>query len=336
MSVKVPIGIDSFEKLRSEGHYYIDKTGFIGELLQKSFEVNLITRPRRFGKTLSMSMLASFFDMRKNSTELFAGLKISDNVTLCKKWQNKWPVLFLTLKSVEGLNFENAYAMLSAVISDLCITHYYLLNSNQVNEIDKAVFERLAKKNASLEEIKNSLYTLMRMMNAHFEKPVILLIDEYDVPLAKASELNYYEQMLDVVRGVLGKALKTNEFLKFAVVTGCLKIAQESIFTGTNNFASDSISGERFGEYLGFTADEVKELLTDTNLTEHSEEIKRWYDGYRFGSIEIYCPWDVLNHVNRLQNLPTAKPENYWKSTSHNGIIRSFINRTDLAVNEKI
>ena len=335
MGVRVPIGIDSFEKLRSDGYYYIDKTGFIEELLQKSFEVNLITRPRRFGKTLAMSTLASFFDIRKNNADLFTGLRVSRNSALCRKWQNQWPVLFLTLKGVEGLNFTNAYAMLSAVISDLCIAHYYLLDSNRVNEIDKTVFERLAKKNAPLEEIKNSIYTLMRMMHAHFGKTVILLVDEYDVPLAKASELAYYDQMLDVIRGLLGKTLKTNEFLKFAVVTGCLKIAQESIFTGTNNFASDSISGERFGEYFGFTTNEVKKLLTDVNLTNHAEEIKCWYDGYRFGSIDIYCPWDVLNHVNKLQDTPTAKPENYWKNTSHNGIIRSFINRTDLAVNEK-
>lgn len=335
MTIKVPIGIDSFDKVRSEGYYYIDKTGLIEELLQKSFEVNLITRPRRFGKTLNMSMMASFFDVRKNSKQYFADLCISQNLALCEEWQNQWPVLFLTLKNVEGLTFDNAYAMLSAVISDLCIAHYYLQNSEFINPVDKVIFERLAQKTASFEEVKNSLYTLMRMMHAHFKKPVILLIDEYDVPLAKASEQNYYEKMLDVIRGMLGKALKTNEFLKFAVITGCLKIAQESIFTGTNNFAADSISGERFAEYFGFTVAEVCQLLQDTDLEKHEEDLRKWYDGYHFGSIEIYCPWDVLNHVNRLQDAPLSRPENYWKNTSHNEIIRSFINRTDLAVNEK-
>lgn len=335
MSIKVPIGIESFDKLRSENYYYIDKTGFIEELLQKSFEVNLITRPRRFGKTLTMSMLASFFDVRTDSSQLFSELKISENTELCQLWQNQWPVISLTWKSVEGLSFDDAYAMLSAAVSDLCITHYYLLNSENVNIVDKTVFERLSQKTATREEVKNSLHTIMRMMRAHFGKPVILLLDEYDVPLAKASEMGYYEQMLDIVRGILGKALKTNEFLKFAVVTGCLRIAQESIFTGTNNFVADTISDERFSEYLGFTESEVKCLLADMGFSDHAEEMKQWYDGYRFGSIEIYCPWDVLNHVNRLQDTPNARPENYWRKTSHNAIIRSFMNRTDLAVNEK-
>lgn len=335
MSVKLPIGIDGFEKLRAEGYYYVDKSNFIEELLQKSFEVNLITRPRRFGKTLTMSMMADFFDLRKDSKAIFDGLKIADNHDLCRKWQNQWPVLFLTLKSVEGLRFDDAYAMLVAVISDLCITHYYLADSGRVNEVDRITFEHLAKKTATQEELKNSLYILMRMMCAHWEKPVILLLDEYDVPLANSSECGFYQQMLDVMRAFLGKALKTNQFLKFAVVTGCLQIAQESIFTGTNNFVTDSISGERFSEFLGFTSDEVAMLLADTGLQGHGEEIRTWYDGYRFGSIDIYCPWDVLNHVNRLLDQPGAKPESYWKNTSHNGILRSFIDRTDLAVNEK-
>ena len=331
----LPVGIDSFEKIRSGGYYYVDKTGFIIELMQKIFEVNLITRPRRFGKTLLMNMLSEFFDIRKDSRALFEGLEISKNKQLCCIWQNQWPVLFLTLKSVEGLKFDSAYGMLEAVISELCVEHFYLAESQVVNPVHREIFLRLAKKTASEEEIKNSLYTIMAMMQTHYGKRVILLVDEYDVPLAKASENGYYKQMLDVIRGILGQVLKGNSSLKFSVVTGCLRIAKESIFTGTNNFVSDTISGRRFERYFGFTEKEVRELLENTGFSEYKNEVKLWYDGYLFGREKIYCPWDVLNYINSLQDNPDAKPENYWKNTSHNGIIRSFIDRTDLAVNEK-
>lgn len=331
----LPVGIDSFEKIRSGGYYYVDKTGFIIELMQKIFEVNLITRPRRFGKTLLMNMLSEFFDIRKDSGALFEGLEISKNKQLCCIWQNQWPVLFLTLKSVEGLKFDSAYGMLEAVISELCVEHFYLAESQVVNPVHREIFLRLAKKTASEEEIKNSLYTIMAMMQTHYGKRVILLVDEYDVPLAKASENGYYKQMLDVIRGILGQVLKGNSSLKFSVVTGCLRIAKESIFTGTNNFVSDTISGRRFERYFGFTEKEVRELLENTGFSEYKNEVKLWYDGYLFGREKIYCPWDVLNYINSLQDNPDAKPENYWKNTSHNGIIRSFIDRTDLAVNEK-
>lgn len=331
----IPIGIDSFDKLRINGCYYVDKTGFIEELLNDTFEVNLITRPRRFGKTLNMSMLAAFFDIKKDSKAIFDGLKVSRNKSLCDVWMNQSPVLFLTLKSVEGLDFDSAYAMLAAVISDICIANYDLLQSHEINEIDKRLFMRLAEKTASSEEIKNSLYVLSRMMRTHYGKPVILLIDEYDVPLAGASERAYYTPMLDLIKGLLGKALKGNESLKFAVITGCLRIAKESIFTGTNNFVSNSISNDRYGEYFGFTESEVAEMLRDMGFADRSDVVKTWYDGYRFGSTEIYCPWDVLNYIIDLQVSPNAKPGNYWKNTSHNGIIRSFIDRTDLMVNEK-
>lgn len=333
--IKLPVGIDSFEKLCTNECYYIDKTGFIKELLDDKFEVNLITRPRRFGKTLIMSMLAAFFDIRKKSESFFEGLEIFQNKELCSRWMNQYPVLFLSLKKVEGLDFMGAYAMLASLISDLCIQNYYLVDSKKINEVDKNTFLHLADRTATLAELKNSLNTIMRMMQMHYGKKVILLIDEYDVPLAKASENGYYAEMLDVIRSMMGSSLKTNDFLEFAVITGCLRIAKESIFTGTNNFVSNSVSSERYKKYFGFTGMEVKKLLADTGLSDHAEEMAVWYDGYRFGSMEVYCPWDVLNYAADLRIFPNAKPGNYWRNTSHNGIIRSFIDRTDLFVNDK-
>lgn len=333
--IKLPVGIDSFEKLCTNECYYIDKTGFIKELLDDKFEVYLITRPRRFGKTLIMSMLAEFFDIRKNSESFFDGLEISQNSEICSAWMNQYPVLFLSLKKVEGLDFMGACAMLASLISDLCIQNYYLVDSKKINEVDKNTFLHLANRTATLAELKNSLYTIMRMLQMHYGKKIILLIDEYDVPLAKASENGYYTEMLDVIRSMMGSSLKTNDFLEFAVITGCLRIAKESIFTGTNNFVSNSISGERYKKYFGFTETEVKKLLADTGFSDHAEEMAVWYDGYRFGSMEVYCPWDVLNYVVDLRVFPNAKPGNYWRNTSHNGIIRSFIDRTDLFVNDK-
>jgi len=330
-----PIGIDSFEKLRTENCYYIDKTDFIEELLQDKFEVTLITRPRRFGKTLNVSMLADFFDIRKDSRNIFEGLAVSRNKELCNKWMNQWPVLFLTLKNVEGLTFDSAYGSLRSAVADLCIEHSYLLDSALTDDGDKEVFRHLKARQGNDTETKDALYTLMRMMKMHYARPVILLIDEYDVPLAKASEANYYLQMLDVLRSLLGKVFKTNPFLKFAVITGCLRIAKESIFTGTNNFVSYGIGSGHFQKYFGFTEEEVQMLLADIGFPDHISEIKSWYDGYLFGKNEIYCPWDVLNYVSRLQDDPDAKPANYWRNTSHNSIIRSFIDRTDLAVNDK-
>lgn len=333
--ITLPVGIDSFERIRQEGYYYVDKTEFISRLLRKTFEVNLITRPRRFGKTLAINMLASFFDITKNSSSIFAGLNIEKEKELCATYMNQWPVLSLSLKNVEGLTFSYAYDQLQSVVSDCCLRMEYLHNSENVNPYDKELFERLVAKKGTKEEVDNSVFTLTRMLFSHFEKPVIVLIDEYDVPLAKASENGYYSQMLESIRSLLGKALKSNEFLKFSIITGCLRIVKESIFTGTNNLVTDSISGERFSEYFGFTRNEVFKLLEQTGFTEHSDEIQAWYDGYRFGTTDLFCPWDVLNHVNRLQDQPDAKPEPYWKNTSHNGIIRSFLGRSDLMVNEK-
>lgn len=334
--VMLPVGIDSFEKLRSNGFYYIDKTGFVEELLRDSFEVNLITRPRRFGKTLNMSMLASFLDISKDSRGIFEGLQIMDNTECCSRWMNQYPVLFLTLKSVEGLDFDSAFAMLQVIISDWCISHYDLLKSDRITHVDKELFLRFAEKRATAEEIKSSFYTLSRMLYFHYDKSVIILIDEYDVPLAKASENGYYVEMQDVIRSLIGKALKTNEYLKLSVITGCLRIAKESIFTGTNNLMISSISNERYSKHFGFTHEEVSQLLQATGFETYLDIMQMWYDGYCFGKTKIYCPWDVLNYVKDLQSSSTAKPGNYWKNTSHNSIIRSFIDRTDLSVQDKM
>ena len=337
----MPLGIDSFEKVRSGGYYYVDKTGVIAELLRKTFEVNLITRPRRFGKTLAMDMMANFFDIRKDTGGLFTGLDIADRTALCAEWQNRWPVIFLTFKDVDDTGFENAWKKLMVCIADLCRQHTYLLESGKVDREDIVLFGKYQSMSADAVEIQNALYVLMRMMHAYYGKQVIVLLDEYDVPLAKANENGFYDEMLNLIRGFLNKTLKTNPFLKFAVVTGCLRIAKESIFTGTNNFVSDTISGERFNEYFGFTEKDVRKLLRDTGFEDHADEIKCWYDGYHFGNIDIYCPWDVLNHVNAIQDNPEISPKSYWEDTSHNGILRTFIEiandgrRPELDVNDK-
>lgn len=337
--VNVPVGISTFSEIRKNNYYYVDKSAFIAELLKtKANEVTLFTRPRRFGKTLNMSMLSDFFDIRRDSRSLFEGLAISKDEALCDHWMNQWPTLFITLKSVNGLDFNDAYSMLRSVIAAIYIEHYYLKDSPAVNNMDKKAFLQLADTVdgcPTLSQIKNSLSLLMRMLHAHYKKPVVLLIDEYDVPLAKASEKNYYDEMLNVLRDMLGQALKDNPSLKFSVITGCLRIAKESIFTGTNNFVSDTISGERFNEYFGFTQEEVDQLLTGTNLTGHAASMKTWYDGYHFGDVDIYCPWDVMNHISALLLNPATPPHDYWKNTSDNAIIRSFIDRTDLDVTDK-
>lgn len=333
--INLPLGIDRFEKLRSSGCYYIDKTGFILELLDETFEVNLITRPRRFGKTLTMSMLAEFFDIRKNSQKLFEGLEITKYTEICKSWMNQWPVLFLSLKDVHANSFPSAYDLLQFVLSSLCIEHAYLENSKAVDDVDKQCFLRLKSRTGNDTDTKISLVVLMRMMAAHYGKNIILLLDEYDVPLAKANDNGYYEDMLDIIRCMLGMAWKTNPSLKFAVVTGCLRIAKESIFTGSNNFIANSISTERYKKYFGFLESEIQKLLKDAELSEHFSELKEWYNGYCFSNQDIYCPWDVINHISLLQITPTKKPANYWKDTSHNYIIRKFIDNPDINVNSK-
>ena len=334
--VNLPIGTSDFERIRKSGCYYIDKTGLIGEILNTSgVQVMLITRPRRFGKTLGMNMLANFFDISKDSKALFEGLEVNKDQALCEQWRNQWPVLFVSFRRVDGLDFQSAYGMLEETISDLCEEHRYLLDSSQISDLEKSVMERLIWKKATDQELKGSLLRLTRMMQAHYGKPIILLIDEYDVPLAKASANGYYKEMLDVMKGIM-QAMKDNSALQLAVITGCLRIAKESIFTGTNNFVSDTITSSRLNEYFGFTQAEADKLLEDTGLTDHAEDIKAWYDGYHFGEFDIYCPWDVMNYLQDLQFDPSKKPVSYWKNTSDNAIIRSFIDYSGPSISKKL
>ena len=333
--LNIPVGISNFEKIRSDGLYYIDKSGLIAELLKTNAEVTLITRPRRFGKTLAMSMLESFFDIRKDSQKLFDGLEIAKQQSLCEKWRNKWPTVFVSFRLVDGLDFTGAYDMLTLVISELYKKHQYLLDSDNVEDYDKEIVKHLIQGNASVKNTKGSLLLLTRLMQQHYEKPVILLIDEYDVPVAKANNHGYYNEMLDIMKGLM-QALKDNPSLCFAVITGCLKIAKESIFTGTNNFVSDTITDSRLNEYFGFVQNEVDQILKDADIEDKADSIKAWYDGYHFGDFDVYCPWDVMNYLLELQHNPKAKPVSYWKNTSDNAIIRSFIDYAGSTITKKL
>lgn len=323
--LSIPVGVSDFEEIRRNGYYYVDKSGLIGELLGTTgTKVTLITRPRRFGKTLGMSMLESFFDIRKDNKALFEGLEIAKRHELCMEWMNQWPTVFVSFRQVDGLNFNSAYDMLTLVISELYKKHLYLLDSDKVDSFDKEIVKQLIQGTASTKDTKGSLMLLARLMYQQYGKPVILLIDEYDVPVAKANSNGYYEEMLDVMKGLM-QALKDNQALCFAVITGCLKIAKESIFTGTNNFISDTITDSRLNEYFGFIQSEVDQILKDADVLDKAESIREWYDGYHFGDFDVYCPWDVMNYLLELQRNPKAKPVSYWKNTSDNAVIRSFI-----------
>ena len=336
-NINVPVGISNFEKIRQDGYYYVDKTGLIKDMLKNKIpEVTLITRPRRFGKTLAMSMLASFFDIRRDSKKLFQGLNISKEQQLCNDWMNQYPTLFLSFKDVDGTIFENALGLLQFTIAELCKKHTYLIESDVVDQDDKETFRKLKSMGSNLPELQGSIIMLMNMMKAYYNKPVILLIDEYDVPIAKASSNGYYKEMLEVMKAMLSTALKDNEALKFAVVTGCLKIAKESVFTGTNNFVSDTITNSRLNEYFGFVQHEVDQLLLSADFTDKASAMKEWYDGYHFGTFDVYCPWDVMNYLLELQRNPQASPVSYWKNTSDNAIIRSFIDYAGSSITKKL
>lgn len=323
--LSIPVGVSDFAEIRRNGYYYVDKSGLIGELLGTTgTKVTLITRPRRFGKTLGMSMLESFFDNQKDNKTLFEGLEIANRHDLCTEWMNQWPTVFVSFRQVDGLNFNSAYDMLTLVISELYKKHLYLLDSDKVDSFDKEIVKQLIQGTASAKDTKGSLMLLTRLMYQQYGKPVILLIDEYDVPVAKANSNGYYEEMLDVMKGLM-QALKDNQALCFAVITGCLKIAKESIFTGTNNFISDTITDSRLNEYFGFVQSEVDQILKDADVLDKAENIREWYDGYHFGDFDVYCPWDVMNYLLELQRNPKAKPVSYWKNTSDNAVIRSFI-----------
>lgn len=322
----IPIGISEFEKIRKNDYYYVDKTELIQALVKtEPAEITLFTRPRRFGKTLVMSMLASFFDIRRDSKALFEGLKIAEDQKLCELWMNQWPVIFLSFKDAGGETFEDAYGLLQSIISQLYVEHAYLEKCAEIDESYKEIFARLKRRQGNKTDVQISLRILMRMIQIYYGKQVILLIDEYDVPMAKAGARAYYNEMLDVIGTMMSQALKDNTSLKFSVITGCLRISKESIFTGTNNFVADTIADERFSSFFGFTDEEVRKLLENTGNLEYFDRIKKWYDGYCFGKTEIYCPWDVLCYLNKLAFESESEPENFWENTSHNDIIRTFL-----------
>ena len=327
-SKKLPVGIDSFEKLRREDFYYIDKTGLIRDLLNNWGEVNLFTRPRRFGKTLNMSMLKSFFEIGADKT-LFDGLLISRETALCEEYMGKFPVVFVSLKGVDGLRFEDAYGMLRRIIRAEAFRMEHLAQSNKVSEKELQAFLRLLDEKDTKDDILDSLKTFSSLLYQHYGQKVVLLIDEYDVPLDKAFHHGYYREMVALIRGLFGQALKTNEYLQFAVLTGCLRVAKESIFTGLNNFDVNSIVDARYDEHFGFTNQEVLQLLSDYGLDEHAAEMKAWYDGYRFGYADVYCPWDVINYAKKLLADPKARPQAFWINTSGNDMVKRFVDKAE-------
>ena len=341
MAFRLGVGKSDFEEIRKVGDYYVDKSELLYELVENAGnKVTLFTRPRRFGKTLTMSMIDRFFNVRKDSHAIFDGLDIMKHPDFCKEWMNSRPVLFISLKEAEGNDFDGAYDMLKSSIADLCKKLSDLADNTATNMVDRQIFARLMSNAATDAEVKSSLKTLMRMLNAVYGRKVILLIDEYDVPLAKASERNtaenhFYSKMLDVIRGLMSSSLKDNEFLEFAVVTGCLRISKESIFTGTNNFASYSVLDNRFSECFGFTENEVDAMLVAADRKAAAPAIKEWYDGYVFGTSHVYCPWDVINYLSALTFDKSARPKAFWKDSSHNGILRTFAEKTEFAVSDK-
>lgn len=321
---KLPIGIENFEKLRQEDFYYIDKTRLIEQLLTRWGEVNLFTRPRRFGKSLNMSMLQSFFEIGKDKT-LFDGLRISDNQELCEKYQGKFPVVSVSLKGINGATYEEARRFLIKTINEEARRLSVLSDSTELDETDHELLTQLKKKEMTNDSLVYSIRELTELLEKHYGSKVIILIDEYDVPLAKANENGYYNEMVLLIRNLFENALKTNNSLKFAVLTGCLRIAKESIFTGLNNFKVYSITDKSFDETFGFTDAEVRELLRYYGQEKYYETVKEWYDGYRFGNVDVYCPWDVINFCSDHLADPGLEPKNYWANTSGNSVISHFI-----------
>lgn len=336
--LKLPVGIDGFEKIRRNGFYYIDKTKLIEQLFLNWGEVNLFTRPRRFGKTLNMSMLKSFFESGTD-TSLFDGLYVSENKELCEQHQGQYPVIFLSLKDVEGLSFSEAKRKCIQLIKREAERFYDLKNSERLLDIDKKNYCRLLDMTVQEEDsdiVSSSIKMLSALLYKHYGKKTVILIDEYDVPLDKAFQHGYYKEMVHFIRGLLGEALKTNDSLSFAVLTGCLRVSKESIFTGLNNFKILSITDTRFDEQFGFTDTEVRKLLLDYHLEDRFEEVKEWYDGYRFGNADVYCPWDVINFVDRAKDDKEAKPEAYWINTSGNDLVKRFIDKANKTTKNEI
>jgi len=339
-SLKLPVGIDDFRKLRESHFYYVDKTRLIEQLLLNWSKVTLFTRPRRFGKTLNMSMLKSFFDIGTDKA-LFDGLYISGNKELCDEYMGKYPVIFLSLKGVDGLTYEEAFEAFVRIMGKEVNRVSFLADSDKLTQIEREQYKGLTiMKNGRLafdkEKLISSLQLLSQLLYKHYGKKAVILIDEYDVPLDKAFQNGYYNEMVSLIRGLFGQALKTNEFLQFAVLTGCLRISKESIFTGLNNFKVMSITDSRFDEQFGFTDSEVKKLLSDYGMDSHFDEVKEWYDGYHFGRADVYCPWDVINHADHLRDDSDAKPQTYWINSSGNSLVRSLINRADSSTKDEI
>ena len=331
--LKLPVGIDNFEKIRRNNFYYIDKTKLVEQALHNWSEVTLFTRPRRFGKTLGMSMLRSFFEIGTDKS-LFDGLYISQNKALCDEHMGKYPVIFLTLKGVEGLTFADAKMMLKSILSTEMDRHYYLKTSEALTDEDKAYFVKMLT--GTDENINDSLRKLSQLLYKHYGKKAVILIDEYDVPLDKAYQNGYYHEMVSLIRGLFGQALKTNDYLQFAILTGCLRISKESSFTGLNNFEIVSIMDSMYDECFGFTDKDVQEILTYFNLSEHYADVKEWYDGYHFGNANVYCPWDVINYVDLLRLEPTAKPQDFWSNSSENALVRNFIDKANVQTKYEI
>lgn len=325
---RLPIGIEDFEKIRQEDYYYVDKTGMIGDIIRNGAEVTLFTRPRRFGKSLNMSMLEQFFSLN-GKPELFEGLQIMGEPELCQKYMGQYPVISLSLKGINAVSYETAFKIAVRGINESAAMVDYLEQSERLTKNDKESYRELLKRDMDEAEFYVSLRELSRLLAKHFDKKVIILIDEYDVPLAKAYENGYYDQMIFTMRNFLEQALKTNRNLQFAVLTGCMRISRESIFTGLNNFQVLSISDVGFDEYFGFTDNEVRQLLCYYRQEQSYGSIREWYDGYRFGNVDVYCPWDVLNHCQKLLADPSVQPQNYWINTSSNDVVRRFIEKSD-------
>lgn len=339
-SLKLPVGIEDFAEIRQAGFYYVDKTKFIEQLLDGWVKVNLFTRPRRFGKTLNMSMLRYFFEIGADAS-LFDGLQIAKNKKLCEEYQGKYPVIFLSFKNVEGLTFADAQYRLAELIAGEAERFAFLAQSDKLTENERSLYcgltaVREGRYALAGEVLVSALQLLSKLLSKHYGQKTIILLDEYDVPLDKAFQNGYYKEMVSLIRGMLGQALKTNEFLQFAVLTGCLRVSKESIFTGLNNLKVLSITDNRFDEQFGFTDAEVEQLLAAYNLTDHLEETKAWYDGYRFGDADVYCPWYVINHVDVLRSNPLAKSQAYWINTSGNALVKLFIEMADKSTRDEL
>ena len=340
MKKKLPIGIDGFEKIRTNDFYYADKTMFIAELLHNWGEVNLFTRPRRFGKTLNMSMLKCFFEIG-GKKELFEGLKIAQEKELCEKYMGQFPVISISLKSVDGPSYEIALAALRSIIGQEAMRFLFLRESEKLSKNERDRYEALIRVDSGLFSIEeelliDSLITLSDLLAKHYDRKVIVLIDEYDVPLDKAFQSGYYDKMIGLIRNMLGNVLKTNDSLYFAVLTGCLRISKESIFTGLNNLKIHTVSDTRYDEYFGFTDEDVDELLDFYGLTAYKDVVRKWYDGYIFGKINVYCPWDVINYCDELLADPTISPKNYWANTSGNSLILRLLQKADQTTKDQI